>query len=83
MNGKWKVATLDARVLSSAMVVVFSNTEFDRKPYAILYLDPTNTYTYTEWKDKTHMENVHSVDWDKDLGKEQSFLGYFSKGDVK
>jgi len=57
------VMKLNPRVLSSARIVVYSRSEYDRHPYATLYLDPTNSYTYAEWKDTSHVERAKKVDY--------------------
>ena len=47
--------------LTSSRIVVFSKSERDIHPNGILYLDPTNSYTYAEWKDKKYVSGKPSI----------------------
>lgn len=47
--------------LTSSRIVVFSKSERDIHPNCILYLDPTNSYTYAEWKDKKYVSGKASI----------------------
>jgi hypothetical protein len=47
--------------LTSSRIVVFSKSERDLHPTAILYLDPTNSYTYAEWKNKKYVSGKVSI----------------------
>lgn len=54
------IMKINAKALSSARIVVYSKSEHDMHPYATLYLDPTNSYTYAGWKDKEYVNRKES-----------------------
>ena len=55
--GRNMTASMRPNNLTSSRIVVFSNSRKDNHPYAILYMYPTNAYTYAEWKDKKYVDN--------------------------
>lgn len=76
------VAEINQRVLGSARIRVFSRTEYDRHANAKIYFEPTNPYTYAEFKDKSYIDNIHSLEYPNEIqsGRE---LAYFIKNRPK
>ena len=71
------VMRLDPRILSSARIVVISDSEHDRKPFAEIFFDPANSYTYAEWKDKRYMAEVRPIR--ETLKENESYIKHFAK----
>ena len=61
LAGKKISGHINALNLTSSRIVVFSKSERDIHPNGILYLDPTNSYTYAEWKDKKYVSGKPSI----------------------
>ena len=72
------IAKISQRVLASARIMVISKTVYDKHSYAVLYLQPTNSYTYAEFKDNEHISRIRKFSYgDLERIKSASELKYF------